>query len=186
MLGCPTMDPATAPPRMLIARMKPAAWVDRVRRVIGGLWQEGSGDSNPPPGISRRGGPREARWRDSSGSKGPLRHASHGSPPPEIRGGISGEFPVKHHPARFRNPRAARAAETTPGERLLQQTAFAPAAFIEAARLIERFGQYAGSEAALRADRSRDLGNLIHFCRWREVGRMIELMRDEGVSGPVH
>ena len=73
-----------------------------------------------------------------------------------------------------------------PGERLLQPTAFAPAAFTEAAQLIERFGQYAGSEAALRADRSRDLGNLVHFCRWREVGRMIELMRDEAVSGPVH
>ncbi|HEX8306906.1 MAG TPA: hypothetical protein VF645_00630 [Allosphingosinicella sp.] len=69
---------------------------------------------------------------------------------------------------------------------MLQPTAFAPAAFTEAAQLIERFGQYAGSEAALRADRSRDLGNLVHFCRWREVGRMIELMRDEGVSGPVH
>ena len=69
---------------------------------------------------------------------------------------------------------------------MLQPTAFAPAAFTEAARLIERFGQYAGSEAALRADRSRDLGNLVHFCRWREVGRMIELMRDEAVSGPVH
>ncbi|HEX8625293.1 MAG TPA: hypothetical protein VF782_09460 [Allosphingosinicella sp.] len=69
---------------------------------------------------------------------------------------------------------------------MLQQIAFAPTAFTEAARLIERFGQYAGSEAALRADRSRDLGNLVHFCRWREVGRMIELMRDEAVTGPVH
>ncbi len=68
---------------------------------------------------------------------------------------------------------------------MLHQTAFAPAAFTEAARLIERFGQYAASEAALRADRSRDLGNLVHFCRWREVGRMIELMRDEAVTGPV-
>jgi hypothetical protein len=69
---------------------------------------------------------------------------------------------------------------------LLHPTAFAPAAFTEAAQLIERFGQYAGSEAALRADRSRDMGNLIHFCRWREVGRMIDLMRNEAVSGPVH
>ncbi len=69
---------------------------------------------------------------------------------------------------------------------MLQQTAFAPTAFAEAARLIERFGQYAGSEAALRADRSRDLGNFVHFCRWREVGRMIELIRDEAVTGPVH
>ena len=64
--------------------------------------------------------------------------------------------------------------------------AFAPAAFAEAAQLIERFGAYAGSEAALRADRSRDLGNVVHFCRWREVVRMIDLIRDEAVTGPVH
>jgi hypothetical protein len=69
---------------------------------------------------------------------------------------------------------------------LLHQTAFAPAAFTEAAQLIERFGAFARDEAALRADRSRDLGNFIHFCRWREVARMIELMRDEAVTGPVH
>ncbi|HYW16537.1 MAG TPA: hypothetical protein VE891_10360 [Allosphingosinicella sp.] len=69
---------------------------------------------------------------------------------------------------------------------MLQQTSFAPAAFTEAAQLIERFGEYAASEAALRAGKSRDLGNFVHFCRWREVGRMIELMRDEAVTGPVH
>jgi hypothetical protein len=69
---------------------------------------------------------------------------------------------------------------------LLHQTAFAPAAFTEAAQLIERFGVHAGSEAVLRADRSRDLGNFIHFCRWREVARMIDLIRDEAVTGSVH
>jgi hypothetical protein len=69
---------------------------------------------------------------------------------------------------------------------LLQPAAFAPAAFTEAAQLIERFGAHAGAEAALRADRSRDLGNFIHFCRWREVARMIELIRDEAVTGSVH
>ena len=69
---------------------------------------------------------------------------------------------------------------------MFQQTAFAPAAFVEAAHLIERFGDYAGSEAALRSVRSRDLGNFVHFCRWREVARMIELIRDDAVTGPVH
>ncbi|HEX8572704.1 MAG TPA: hypothetical protein VF759_08130 [Allosphingosinicella sp.] len=67
-----------------------------------------------------------------------------------------------------------------------QIAAFAPAAFTEAAQLIERFGPHAGSEAALRADRSRDLGNVVHFCRWREVARMIEVIRDDSVTGPVH
>jgi len=44
----------------------------------------------------------------------------------------------------------------------------------DAAELIARFGVHAASEAAARADRSRDLGNVIHFCRWRDVERMIE------------
>ena len=69
---------------------------------------------------------------------------------------------------------------------MLQHKVFEPAAFAEAAQLIESFGVHAGSEAALRAGRSRDLGNFIHFCRWREVERMIELMRDDAVTGPVH
>lgn len=50
-----------------------------------------------------------------------------------------------------------------------------PAAADDAAQLIERFGVYAASEAEARADRSRDLGNVIHFCRWRQIARMIEM-----------
>jgi len=46
----------------------------------------------------------------------------------------------------------------------------------EAADLIARFGVHAASEAAARADRSRDLGNVIHFCRWRDIERMIETL----------
>jgi len=46
----------------------------------------------------------------------------------------------------------------------------------DAADLIARFGAFAGSEAAARADRSRDLGNVVHFCRWREIERMIALL----------
>jgi hypothetical protein len=46
----------------------------------------------------------------------------------------------------------------------------------DAADLIARFGAYAASEAAARAGRSRDLGNVVHFCRWREIERMIELL----------
>jgi hypothetical protein len=53
-------------------------------------------------------------------------------------------------------------------------------AVTDAAELITRFGDYAAIEAAARADRSRELGNVIHFCRWRQIGRMIELLS----SGP--
>ncbi len=60
------------------------------------------------------------------------------------------------------------------------------AALGEAVALIERLGDFAGSEAAIRADRSRDLGNFIHFCRWRQIERMIVMLRDEAVTGAIH
>lgn len=55
-----------------------------------------------------------------------------------------------------------------------------------AAELIARFGDNAGLEAAARAEKSRELGNVVHFCRWRQVERMILLLaRDEAV-GTIH
>jgi hypothetical protein len=50
------------------------------------------------------------------------------------------------------------------------------AAAADAAELIARFGAHAAVEAAARADRSRELGNLVHFCRWRQIERMILLL----------
>ena len=52
--------------------------------------------------------------------------------------------------------------------------------------LIELFGEEAGQEAANRADASRDLGNHIHFCHWRQIERMIDLMAAESALGTVH
>ncbi|HEV2867087.1 MAG TPA: hypothetical protein VGX37_11290 [Allosphingosinicella sp.] len=46
----------------------------------------------------------------------------------------------------------------------------------DAAELIARFGEFAASEAAARAARSRDVGNVDHFCRWRQIERMILLL----------
>ena len=46
----------------------------------------------------------------------------------------------------------------------------------DAAELIARFGPHAASEAAARAGRSREVGNVDHFCRWRQIERMIELL----------
>jgi hypothetical protein len=54
------------------------------------------------------------------------------------------------------------------------------AAAADAAELIARFGIHAASEAAARADRSRELGNVIHFCRWRQIERMIQLLGSGG------
>ena len=50
------------------------------------------------------------------------------------------------------------------------------AAAADAAELIARFGVHAAGEAAARADRSRGLGNVVHFCRWRQIERMILLL----------
>jgi hypothetical protein len=56
----------------------------------------------------------------------------------------------------------------------------------DAATLIAAFGSDAGFQAAARADRSRDLGNHIHFCRWRQIERLIVLMSVERAVGTVH
>lgn len=55
-----------------------------------------------------------------------------------------------------------------------------------AADLIESFGESAGGEAAARARRSRDMGNHIHFCRWRQIERLIDLLASEAAVGTVH
>lgn len=52
--------------------------------------------------------------------------------------------------------------------------------------LIHTFGERAGSEAAARADRSRDVGNHIHFCRWRQIERLVVLMSIPRAVGTIH
>ena len=56
----------------------------------------------------------------------------------------------------------------------------------DAAELIRLFGDDAGFEAAARADKYRDLGNHIHFCRWRQIERLIVLMSVNRAVGTVH
>lgn len=57
------------------------------------------------------------------------------------------------------------------------------AAVADAHDLIERFGECAALEAAMRAGRSRDLGNHIHFCRWRQIERLIAVLESERPVG---
>ena len=56
----------------------------------------------------------------------------------------------------------------------------------DAAELMSMFGDNAGYEAAARADRSRDLGNHIRFCHWRQIERLIVLLTHEGALGTIH
>lgn len=55
----------------------------------------------------------------------------------------------------------------------------------EAADLIAGFGESAATEAMVRADRSRNIGNHVHFCRWRQTSRLIDLLTSEAVIGTV-
>jgi hypothetical protein len=59
-------------------------------------------------------------------------------------------------------------------------------ALSEASELMDRFGDDAGLEAATRAERSRDEGNVIRFCHWRQIERVIATLSDEEVRGTVH
>jgi hypothetical protein len=55
-----------------------------------------------------------------------------------------------------------------------------------ATTLMTQFGDDAGFQAAARADESRDLGNHVHFCRWRQIERLIVLLSVERAVGTVH
>ena len=59
-------------------------------------------------------------------------------------------------------------------------------ALAHASELIERYGDDAGLEAAARAERSRDVGNLGHFCHWRQIERVIATLSSEEVRGTIH
>lgn len=56
----------------------------------------------------------------------------------------------------------------------------------DVAMLMSQHGTHAALAAAERADRSRDLGNHVHFCRWRQAERMIELLSSDHAWGTVH
>lgn len=60
------------------------------------------------------------------------------------------------------------------------------AAVQEAAELIERFGGFAADEAGARASRSRDLGNVVHYCRWRQIERLIQVLSSPGGGATLH
>ena len=60
------------------------------------------------------------------------------------------------------------------------------AALADAARLIDVFGDDAGFEAASRAEHSRDAGNVLRFCHWRQIERVIATLSSDEVRGTVH
>ena len=59
-------------------------------------------------------------------------------------------------------------------------------ALADASELIDRFGEEAALEAAVRAERSRDDGNVARFCHWRQIERVIATLSCDEVCGTVH
>ena len=59
-------------------------------------------------------------------------------------------------------------------------------ALSDAAELMERYGDDAGFEAAVRAERSRDDGNVVRFCHWRQIERVIATLSSDEAIGTIH
>lgn len=60
------------------------------------------------------------------------------------------------------------------------------AAIDDAVALVEEFGPDAPLAAAMRAERSREIGNLRKFCHWRQIERFAGLLAGDHVEGAIH
>ena len=56
----------------------------------------------------------------------------------------------------------------------------------DARALMLDHGDDAGFEASVRAEKSRDLGNVVRFCHWRQIERLIATLASDEVRGTVH
>lgn len=59
-------------------------------------------------------------------------------------------------------------------------------ALADAAELIERYGDEARCEAAMRAEQSRDCGNVVRFCHWRQIERVVATLTLDEALGTIH
>ena len=60
------------------------------------------------------------------------------------------------------------------------------AAVDDAAELIDQYGEEAALAAALRAEQCRGADNVIRFCHWRQIERLIAALSNEEVQGTIH
>ena len=56
----------------------------------------------------------------------------------------------------------------------------------DAAELIELYGDNAALEAAVRAEQSRDDGNVARFCHWRQIERVIATLSCDEITDTIH
>lgn len=52
--------------------------------------------------------------------------------------------------------------------------------------MIAKFGEFAVTEAATKADAFESSGDLMLYCRWRQVERAIQLLQLEDIVGEIH
>lgn len=56
----------------------------------------------------------------------------------------------------------------------------------DAQELMRDFGPEAGLQAAVRAEKSREAENILKFCHWRQVERLIDALATEEAPGSIH
>ena len=56
----------------------------------------------------------------------------------------------------------------------------------DAQDLMRDFGAEASLQAAVRAEKSRGAENVVKFCHWRQVERLIDALAAEEPQGTVH
>jgi hypothetical protein len=56
----------------------------------------------------------------------------------------------------------------------------------DAQELMREFGHEASLQAAVRAEKSRGAENILKFCHWRQVERLIDALAADEPPGTVH
>ena len=56
----------------------------------------------------------------------------------------------------------------------------------DAQDLMHEFGGEAALQAAVRAEQSRGAENIVKFCHWRQVERLIDALAAEEPQGTIH
>jgi hypothetical protein len=59
-------------------------------------------------------------------------------------------------------------------------------AVTDAVSLVEEYGSDAPLAAAMRAIQSRERGNVLKFCHWRQIERLTALLASNNIEGSVH
>ena len=59
-------------------------------------------------------------------------------------------------------------------------------AITDALSLVDEYGTDAPLAAAMRAVQSRDAGNVLKFCHWRQIERLSALLSSNNVQGSLH